>query len=927
MRSNRVSRLWLFWAVFLISSMVRAQEAQVVLQEPEIEPPAHYTERKIDEFRKRLAELKGQRGELEVESFDAATTLNSLLEELTASRKTLELTVDADSTFFDSPVGPVQIEGVGALAETDQVFITLVSQLLETPFGSTNLVAADEATSVAFNLPYALSSNFFSSATILRPRKEKVCLKRSTEDTPANTLAPCLKEVEAFDELKTPLDPRLVLDQIDGTISFDGFSGEVDASNIHATKAGDVSVVFEYADGVELTFQSNEAGSRSFITGAKAGPKKEIVASTEAVKFVGFGLPNIDLDQPGAEMPRLDYFMGVIEDDPYGELVMGDAARSDIPKPIAAYRDGSGIKYDGLVAFRLRSKSVYKANVVVNARLKNFGPLDDTLRIPDHALPGTSEVEWTLNGAFAVNHSFTLTNVSVSIEGPKDLEHGSVELFADRDYLFKIVLDGPLGLDKFKEYDLVWDEDIDWLDNEDIEALDNQIVITRQFSIKPDATSKTLVSLKQGEDEIFAYESNFILKPATVSGMTHTLERVLPTTGETVTLPENTSIDTFFPSADPKASSRFSVTLNFIDHKGNEINSDSINQDLIDAHTHAQLTGNPNNIDSIKKSQSLPNTMLAPANNDYAIRIQRNNEKAEGRFLVLPKIGATQITSKLTPVSSGSMLRTLTGAEDLLEAEPVTVTSNAMRLLRNDNGYQLIVNGPADMSQYEAIWTVVNGGGPKTGFKRQDEAGFAAEFRTGNNLEQVEIVLKSDPTITVARMLGLQSTLPPEILILPFRTVATEVSESALEFADANTQNAIEDQCVDALQPQAGARSAKTQCANQRDEREQQIDERRDAQKSLNKFIDNLEDNDQRLVELVDEMEVAASVKGAPDEVLGEAVCVWSIVDGSAALQLNERVTRLQRDPSLGDFCFNLVSNIKEGFSPGAELRVELQIL
>ena len=72
---------------------------------------------------------------------------------------------------------------------------------------------------------------------------------------------------------------------------------------------------------------------------------------------------------------------------------------------------------------------------------------------------------------------------------------------------------------------------------------------------------------------------------------------------------------------------------------------------------------------------------------------------------------------------------------------------------------------------------------------------------------------------------------------------------------------------------------------------------------------------------------VAAAVQGAPATILGETVCEWSIVKSSQPLTLNERVTRLLRDASRGDFCFNVVNNIKQGFDPQAELRVELKLL
>jgi len=192
-------------------------------------------------------------------------------------------------------------------------------------------------------------------------------------------------------------------------------------------------------------------------------------------------------------------------------------------------------------------------------------------------------------------------------------------------------------------------------------------------------------------------------------------------------------------------------------------------------------------------------------------------------------------------------------------------------------------------------------------------------LRTRYPVEKVEIIDVAQSSEVVATVNGLQATPPPQIEILPFRTVAARIDRADLQFDAPENLAAIEAECRK-NQPAA-------QCALERKNSEDAAKQDRDNQRGINDLVGDLDDGGKILVELVDRMEVAAAVRGAPNALLGETVCIWSIVDTDKPLKLVERVTRLRRDPVLGDFCFNVVSNIKQGFDPDAELRVELHLL
>jgi len=153
---------------------------------------------------------------------------------------------------------------------------------------------------------------------------------------------------------------------------------------------------------------------------------------------------------------------------------------------------------------------------------------------------------------------------------------------------------------------------------------------------------------------------------------------------------------------------------------------------------------------------------------------------------------------------------------------------------------------------------------------------FTSFFRTRAALEKVEIIDVAQDSQIVATVNGLQATLPPDIAILPFRTVAERVDRADLQFDAPENLAAIEAEC---RKTSPGA-----QCALDRKNSEDATEQNRENQRGINALVGDLDDDGQILVELVDRMEVAAAVRGAPSALLGETVCIWSIVDTSRPL-------------------------------------------
>jgi hypothetical protein len=175
------------------------------------------------------------------------------------------------------------------------------------------------------------------------------------------------------------------------------------------------------------------------------------------------------------------------------------------------------------------------------------------------------------------------------------------------------------------------------------------------------------------------------------------------------------------------------------------------------------------------------------------------------------------------------------------------------------------------------------------------------------------------------------ATLPARIEILPFRQVAQVIDRTPVD--DFGALAGQERECrestafgVLALGLETGGLSINEFCAGDRAADKVELKQRREDQKDRNQFLQGLDRAGKKLVQLAAQMEVAAAIQGAPPPELGETVCVWSIIGAGPPLKVTQEVTNIRREAA-GDFCFNVITGVKQGFTPGAEIRVELKLL
>jgi len=681
-----------------------AEEQQIILPEPEIEQPVSYVERKLAEFRARLAELKKQRGDAGDAGFDANATLDGLFNTITESQKDLVLNITGDESVFDPVIGRVLFEGLG-LEDDDKFFITVRKSVLRlsfrTPFGGDpSLVAADTPTVVAFSLPYDLSLVANVAASILRTDGDSICIRR---DHNFDADKPCPETAQPYKRHDFKIDLRQDQTRTGVNFVFDNIEGPADGSKLNVSGVGPASVTAKFDWGL-----IEEIYNRRTIIGGRSREKVEITGAVTGIIFENFGLAGIDFDQPGVAFPPLDTFVGGLglgkRDELGGILTMRSAARPPIPRPVASYSDSDEpLKYDGLERFRGGAR--------VNATLKNFGPLDDNLRYPSHALPGASEVEWRLNGAFEVTHTFTLNKVSVEIAGLKGLPVSSKtpRFFNGQEFEARIHIDGPVSVDDVSGYGFNWQGNVIWSeDDEELVENEGSSLITRKFvsdSNDRDADGnvkrpEVQFIMTSPEGDIFHYIITLDDTAVLVAGINQSAQQGAEAVDPSDFGSDIEVIDTFFPPSFPTNPSKLTVSTNFRDTDGNVLEYTKMIGGALASVTFRRGGGDVFGANSSAGS-SLKNSMLVTSNTGF---LKRASMRAGiGVFSVEPKIGAAEITNKLTQ-DNGGLLRALTGADAALESEPITVTSNALRLIREETGYRLIISGYADMSRYNAVW-------------------------------------------------------------------------------------------------------------------------------------------------------------------------------------------------------------------------------
>ncbi len=864
-----------------------AQAQQVIIPDPEIEAPARYVERKLADFRARLDRLKqGQKADAP-DDFDGEATADALFQSFAGKGpKDLRVIREADEAAFD--VDPLPLEGA--------YFLTGIRDLsLVSRFGTVTPrnarvpgnVAVDRDTALAFSLPQELTTR--ASASIARVVSNGECCLRFEAPEQAEGRPKCLQSVPAFSVEGQGADLRQVLSTTTGGgIAFDNITGDADGRllTVPETGVGKITLshtVFE-TEGAYCG-QRYDASRGRYVSVNKlirvdtAKETREISAEVKGIKFVAFGLPELDVANAG-NAPQLNFFSK--GQTTIGSLTMGAGAQGPLPAPVATYFDGAAeSKSDGLRQFPTS----------VTVRMAGVSPFiampKGQLALSPAAVPGGTEVTWSLNDAFEVRHALSLNRISVEIKGLG--KNGA--LLVGRDYETVVTIQGPVDFDE-AGLALSFGGPVGWASTSGtVDRGDGKTEITNRFRPGGDLRPVIKISMTSPFGEVFTYDAGLIVQGRALGGLD--LRVIRGEALSAITAAPVRQIDTFFPSTFPANPVKLSAHASFITDEGDLV---SLQRALARAAVGSGFR---------------PDGLLSSSNEGF-LRRTRFSLSAPALFEVSPQIGAALIESQAG--EAGGVARALTGGvATKISAPPVTVTSNALRLLREKGRFTLSVRGPADMSRYHARWTR-RGFAPKDTAFEPGENGAVTTFETSERLAKVEIMEGEE---VIATMLGVMASLPAQIRILPFRQVAEVVDKKQVE--DFGQLAALKQDCT-----KSGA-SAEN-CKAERDAARDDLKERRGNQKDANAFLQKLDRAGKALVELADKMEVAAAVRGAPVPELGETICVWSIIGATDPLKVAQRVTRLRREAA-GDFCFNVVTGVKAGFTPGAEIRVELTLL
>lgn len=862
-------------------------ENEVVIPDPEIEPPARYVERKLADFRARLDRLKERQVADGPDDFDGDATAKALFKSL-AGQGARDLVVNRE--------GDVGVFDLTPFTSSNQVIVTDMQPLsLVSPFGTiyrstSNLaavVAVDQNTAAAFSLPPNVSLRSPGSISEVVDDGE-CCLK--FEEKEGDAPPKCIKSVPGYAVKGQAMDLRRVLgfSNIGEGVTFENVVGDDDATLLSIPKPGPGKAVMSFINHeIETAFcgmvydpsRVRYLPDYKVISVTSGVQKYERSAELLGIEFIAFGLPELDVANAGTA-PQLGFFTRGRTT--IGSLKMGDAAVGDMPKPVASYFDGPGApKFDGLRRFQ---SVVTVETVGISPFIARSG---GEIALSPAGVPGGGDVKWSLNDAFHAQHALSLNRVSIEIKGLG--RNGA--LLAGRDYETIVRIEGPVDFSK-AGLDITFGGPVGWASGTgQVTRSEGKTEITNRFRPGGDLRPVIEIAMTSPHGEVFTYDAGMIVRGRALGGLDLRVKR-----GEilsAITSAPVAQIDTFFPSTFPANPTKLSAHASFINDQGDLVS-------LQKALAQADVGGAFN-----------PQGLLTSSNDGFLKR-KRFSLGSSSVFEVSPQIGAALIQSEAG--EAGGLARALTGGiATAFAADPVVITSNSLRLLRQNGGFTLSVRGPADMSRYRARWTRRGFAGADTTFAPGDQ-GAVTTFETKERLAKVEIMEGEE---VVATMLGVMASFPAQIRILPFRKVAEVVDKGVVD--DFGQLAALKQDCL-------ASGGSRENCSGEQDQAKRDLKETRENQKDSNKFLQKLDRAGKALVELADQMEVAAAIKGAPPPELGETICVWSIIGASDPLKVAQRVTRLRREAA-GDFCFNVVTGVKAGFTPGAEIRVELTLL
>jgi hypothetical protein len=380
-------------------------------------------------------------------------------------------------------------------------------------------------------------------------------------------------------------------------------------------------------------------------------------------------VPGLDVVNAG-DAPQLDHFKkGEVS---HGALEMADGAIGDMPDVVTSYADGEAEQFDGLKKF----------GGTLKVETSGIGPLRALRRgieLAKGAAPGASVVKWTLNNVAEASHRITMNAVNVEL---RDVPFDNSLNFG-REYEAVVIIDGPVRFNA-GGYDISWGGDVSWsAATGRVKSSTGRTEIINRFRVEGVTRPVMEVAMTGPFGDVFEYDAGFIVTGRLIGSMEMRGVRgqVFSAVND---VPRVDQIDTFFPSVAPPNPAHISTSVAFINDEGER-------ESLQSALSRAGVT------------TGLPDGLMASSNSGFMKRVLKT-ASGSFQFAVEPKIGAAEVVSALSETTD--VAKRLTGGiARSLSAEPILITSNALRLLREKDGFTLSTRGPANMVRYKARWT------------------------------------------------------------------------------------------------------------------------------------------------------------------------------------------------------------------------------
>jgi len=343
--------------------------------------------------------------------------------------------------------------------------------------------------------------------------------------------------------------------------------------------------------------------------------------------------------------------------------------------------------------------------------------------------------------------------------------------------------------------------------------------------------------------------------------------------------------------------------------------------------------GDPYSLGEINPSANIQVTSSNPAiiyvENEVA-RLSSGRELNYVNIIALPagRTGSAKVVAKmggkdLDPAGYAN----IAGDQNELISNAVEINVNDVYLLAETSTggratYKLMINGPADMSKYQARWT---GEATRTTSFTKDNGVFTTTLDTTLRMDRVTIekagkAFAQFNVKTAARRLSIK-LLPPK----PPVTVVSKVDVANLGSLETITE----------CKKQVGRQielfgfnpgmAVEDYCRAEREKQKQEIKGQREDQKAFNKMLSDLNNKGQDLVVVSDTMRVGAAVKGDITAMGSDVFCFWSL-ENKANIELQSAVTPIEKVGSDEGACFNIVRGLKGGFNPDTVLKVDLVV-